>query len=219
VELIEQNSTGKLWWFKNSLVNANTFIFSLNSDPETLFVVDPGSESKETYSNNRLLFDVKFIILLTHGHFDHVIGVNEFNGRSTSVFLHPFEEKHLIRNNFYMKALKLPFEAPDFEWKSTEELKEINSSISVLECPGHTEGSVMYQVGDWLFTGDSVLSKSLIAPTVRGNDSQRQLESVKSIFLEISRQTMILPGHGKPMRLNEMLKVNLELFDLIEKGR
>jgi hydroxyacylglutathione hydrolase len=219
VELIEQNSTGKLWWFKNSLVNANTFIFSLNSDPETFFVVDPGSESKETYSNNQLLFDVRFIVLLTHGHFDHVIGVNEFNGRSTAIFMHPFEEKHLIRNNFYMKALKLPFEAPDFEWKSIEELKEFNSSISVLKCPGHTDGSVMYQVGDWLFTGDSVLSKSLIAPTVRGNDSKRQLESVKSIFLEISRQTMILPGHGKPMRLNEMLKVNLELFDLIEKGR
>ena len=219
MELIEQNSTGKLWWFKNSLVNANTFILSLNSDPETFFVVDPGSDSKEIYSKNQPLFDVKFIVLLTHGHFDHVIGVNEFSGRSSAIFMHPLEEKHLTRNNFYMKALKLPFEAPNFEWKSIEALKELNLSISVLKCPGHTDGSVMYQVGDWLFTGDSVLSKSLIAPTVRGNDSQRQLESVKSIFDEISRQTMILPGHGKPMRLKEMLKVNLELFDLIEKGR
>lgn len=218
MKLIEENTTGKLWSYENGLVNSNSFIFTLKTSPNTFYVIDPGSESKEIYKTANLPEDAKYVVLLTHGHFDHVIGVNEFDSETTTIYMHPLEEKHLSRNNFYLKALKLPFEVPIFTWRPIEEFEEQQSSVRVLRCPGHTSGSLMFQVDDWIFTGDSVLSRSLIAPTVRGSDSQIQLESVKTILDGVCRKTLILPGHGKPMRLDEMLKVNLELFHLIEAG-
>ncbi len=218
MELISEDSFATLWVIRNQLVNSNTFFVQLHTFPDLMIIIDPGSDSFRIFESGIVSKDTEYIILLTHGHFDHVAGVQYFLSQKNTVFVSEKDAQHLKRNNFYLKALKHNYEIPEFSWLNFENFNEKIYGISIYSCPGHTRGSVMFHLNNWLFTGDSVLSNSISAPTVKGNDLQKQFEGVKGVLSTIGLSTYIHPGHGKSMVLRDMILVNSELRQLINGG-
>lgn len=218
MKLIYQDAEISVWKITNSLVKSNTYILEVMSQKDYLIVIDPGSNISEVFKELPHLFSRKLRILLTHGHFDHIVGIEQILNDTSEIFLHKDDVVHINRNNFYLKALAHDYVIPKFPWKHIDEFDSASFGISVLRCPGHTLGSVMYMIRNLVFTGDSLLANSIIAPTVRGNDPHQQMESLQSLLGQFKNETLFCPGHGAPLTFEELILVNSEFSELVRTG-
>jgi hydroxyacylglutathione hydrolase len=218
MKLIYQDSKINVWQIINSLVKSNTYVLDLIEQENYLVVIDPGSNVSELFHEIPEFASRKFSILLTHGHFDHVAGIGHFLDYSSEIFLHKDDAVHINRNNFYLKALDHDYFIPHFSWKHIDEFDSSLFGISVLFCPGHTAGSLVYKFNNLVFTGDSLLANSIIAPTVKGNNPKQQINSIQSLLGQFKNETFFLPGHGSPLTFERLLKVNSEFSELVRTG-
>jgi hydroxyacylglutathione hydrolase len=218
MKLIFEDVKTNVWQITNSLVKSNTYLLEVVAQENCLIVIDPGSNVGEIFQEMPEFASKKFFILLTHGHFDHVAGIGHFLSYASEIYLHKEDAMHINRNNFYLKALDHDYFIPKFPWKNIDEFDSAPFGISVMPCPGHTLGSVIYMINSLVFTGDSLLANSIIAPTVKGNNPKQQIDSIKSLLGQFKNETMFFPGHGSPLTFKEMLLVNSELSQLVQTG-
>ncbi len=218
MKLIYRDSKTNVWQIDNSLVKSNTYVLEVVAQENYLVVIDPGSNVGEMFHEYPQFTSRKFCILLTHGHFDHVAGIEYFLEYSSEIYLHKDDAVHINRNNFYLRALDHDYFIPKFPWKHIDEFDSTLFGLSVMLCPGHTLGSVIYKINDLVFTGDSILANSIIAPTVKGNNPEQQINSIQSLLVQFNSETLFLPGHGSPLTFEQLLMVNSEFSALVRTG-
>ena len=157
--------------------------------------------------NEDILADVKKLklnviyILLTHGHFDHVLGVNKMKQElKAEVGLHKNDE--VLTNNineFGNIFIGLPEqEIPqiDFNVNDGDILNFGNGKIEVIYTPGHTEGGVCYKIGDKLFCGDTMFRGSYGRTDLFGGNFKKINDSIKNVLFKLNDNIKIYPGHG-----------------------
>jgi glyoxylase-like metal-dependent hydrolase (beta-lactamase superfamily II) len=218
MKLIFEDVNTNVWQITNSLVKSNTFVLEVIAQENYLVVIDPGSNVGEMFDEMPHFASKKFCILLTHGHFDHVVGIGYFLSHASEIYLHKDDAVHINRNNFYLKALEHDYTIPQFSWKHIDDFDSALFGISVMLCPGHTEGSVVYIINNLVLTGDSLLANSIIAPTVKGNNPKQQVDSIKNLLGQFKNATLFLPGHGPALTFEELLSVNSEFSQLVQTG-
>jgi len=177
----------------------NTYIINKNKDA---FVIDPGSNFKELeeYIKTKEL-NINGI-LLTHGHFDHIVSLNDFvETYKCKVYIHEKERDFLFDPNLnlsgttYQKMVVKNKECIE-TFDETFKLKLGYDNITVLHTPGHTRGSVCYKYKGYLFSGDT-LFKGTVGRTDLPTSSKGDLhQSLKKIVSKCSDNTIIYPGHG-----------------------
>ena len=120
-------------------------------------VIDPGDEPERI----RKAADGRTIaaILLTHGHFDHIGAVRALMTPETELVVHAQDAPMLFNPQENASLLMgAPVTAPEAT-KLVHEGDTVMAAgltFTVLHTPGHTAGSVCYQIGDKLFTGDTL---------------------------------------------------------------
>ena len=153
-------------------------------------VIDPGYEA-ETILKKAEQEGLKIrAILLTHGHFDHVGAVEEIARKADcKVYLHE-------------KELSLPPFLTAGTLYYTDFYSDVGSILNVgalrfriLETPGHTMGSVCLQLGDVIFTGDTLFAGSC-GRTDLGGSMSLILQSLKA-FAQLPGDYTLCPGHGE----------------------
>lgn len=189
-----------------------------DTQTDECFIVDPGTYDA---SLKKLLQSVKEgklrYILLTHGHFDHIMGVfdvqKNYGGK---IVIHEKdadcfvdEEKSLISN--FGSGAKLPKKA-DILVKDGDTLPFADGAIEVMHTPGHTEGSVCYLIGDKIFSGDTLFYGSVGRTDFKSGSFEEIIKSVKRIAsLEGDRK--VYPGHNMLTTLDNERKHNVYLKD------
>ncbi|MEA4965995.1 MAG: MBL fold metallo-hydrolase [Oscillospiraceae bacterium] len=142
------------------------------------------------------------MILLTHGHFDHVGAVRSL--------------AEALRLPVYLceKDLSLPPEltcgAPLFYTNEYQEGDTVSLDalrFQVLETPGHTPGSVCLQCGDVLFTGDTLFAGSCGRTDFSGGSWDDMLRSLCRLAA-LPGDFTVLPGHGPASTLEEERRHN-----------
>ena len=86
-----------------------------------------------------------------------------------------------------------------------------DESVEFLDCPGHTPGSVVVRVGEYLFTGDSIYADCLNAVKLPEQDDAVLNESILRILDKLLGSARIFPGHGRNIRGQDLLTENVEL--------
>ena len=90
-----------------------------------------------------------------------------------------------------------------------ESLQLAGFEIKVLHTPGHTPGSVCYQIGDCLFTGDTLFADSVGAEFPPYGNLQTEIDSIRRELFSLSKDYLCYPGHGESTSLFNERKSNM----------
>ena len=172
-----------------------------------LAVVDPGDDADSIIravleSGARLRH-----ILLTHAHHDHVGAVAALCRRFGLVCDIHKDDARLLRHApmyallFAHKQIEAPTPLRLFQDQPDLQLGE--RSIQVIHTPGHTFGSVCYDFGGFVFTGDTLLYQCVGRTDLPGSDAKTLAASVSRLVDRLPGDTVIFPGHGRQWTLSE----------------
>lgn len=143
-------------------------------------------------------------ILLTHGHFDHVSGIDSYKSNpdlspDIKVYMHKDDLNQLKNINAYLSFFGIPdISEPkiDVFVEEGDIIKLGNLEIKVLYTPGHTQGGVCYLVDGCLFSGDTIFRECVGRCDLEGGDFQQIVESIENKIFTLPDKTTIYPGHG-----------------------
>ena len=189
----------------------NTYIITDEESGETA-VVDP-SLAEESLVEKLKDKNVKYI-LITHGHFDHICGVNLVKEKTgAKIVAHKDEEDMLIdsgknefrANNGYDME---PVIADIFVEDGTE-LDFGGKKITVLHTPGHTKGGVCYLFKEdgVMFSGDTLFRLTAGRTDLYGGNARQELMSLAKIG-GLEGDYKVYPGHDAPTTLDFERKFN-----------
>ena len=180
-----------------------------NSNSKTCAVIDPGYEPERVLEQAGKLGLSVDAVLLTHGHFDHVGGV-EAIVKSTGCKLWMRESDYTQRKNPHNDFL-YPIHDCDFtEVSFCEEGEQISAgglTFTVMETPGHTWGSVCYVCENAIFSGDTLFAGSCGRTDLPGGDWQTIMLSLERLA-ELEKDYTIYPGHGEVTTLEQEKRYN-----------
>lgn len=198
--------------FINQLMTSNCYVV-YDDVTKRCIVIDPGSKesSKEIafIKSNDLALD---FIIITHEHTDHNWGVNALNDY--------FKNAKLICSDICRKNVKntnsayflFYYDDPDYVYdiKPADIIIDQNhlsiswnkGIINFIITPGHSAGSICIRIGEMLFTGDTIMPYK---PYFSGRDSSEEdwKISIETINKNLPPTTMIYPGHGDVLSLEE----------------
>lgn len=142
---------------------------------------------------------VKYI-LLTHGHFDHILGLNSLK-KSLNAPAVICKDDLVISDNIneFTRLFGLPDSVPpkyDMYIKDGDEILLGSYKIKVIHTPGHTEGGVCYLVDGKLFSGDTLFRGSVGRTDLFGGNFGKLSDSIKNKLFKLDDKTEVFPGHG-----------------------
>jgi len=161
-----------------------TNCYVLLSKNEAL-VIDPGGGLKEILKEiEKKKSKLKYIIL-THGHWDHLLAAPKLKKETGAKILTHEGEKDFIK-----------FKVDKF-LKEGEEIKIGEISLEIIHTPGHTKGSICLLGDGLIFTGDTIFKDGYGRTDLAGG-SQKDLEnSLKKLSKILKSGMKIYPGHGE----------------------
>lgn len=206
----------KVYRFIFNSFQENTYI--LVDDTKTCAIVDPGNSSDD--ENNRIKSFIAEnglnpkMILLTHGHFDHICGVNFLMDTfGLPLYAHPAAQKMINSAPEYAQGFDFDISKPpviDYHLSDNETIGIGNALFQVTHLPGHSEGSVIFYneknkiaiVGDVLFNG------SIGRTDLPGGDLDDLLNGIHKKLLTLPEDTQVFPGHGPETTIGVETKTN-----------
>lgn len=175
-------------------------------DEETMeaLMIDPGSSELVTKVRDLIGTGLRFNeIIATHGHIDHVAGVKELRKVTSAKFsLHKLDVEILDVSLDWGWELGLDVKfddvRPDNLYDGGEVIRLGRYEIEVIHTPGHTPGSVVFNVPALkiAFTGDTLFHGSVGRTDLMGGSWQALKESIKKLVVRLDSSTIIYPGHG-----------------------
>ena len=183
--------------FINQRTNGNSYVVSCG---EECCIVDPGgfdmTESLNYIKENGL--NLKGI-LLTHGHYDHIIGIPEIlEYKNVPVYISERDYDFLFDSSLSLSIwLDLDFKlSEDAEVIKLREDDEI-FGLKIIETPGHTHGGICYynEENKILISGDTIFKMNYgrtDLPTGNMGDMKKSI----SKLMELPGDVIVYPGHG-----------------------
>lgn len=150
--------------------------------------------------------------LVTHGHIDHVGGIDGIAGPTVTAYLHPADLTMARHPGEQLRALLGPdvarqfaeglgsevVSAPFTELADGEILNLAGLVFDVLFTPGHSPGHCCFHLASdgVLFSGDQLFQGSIGRTDLPGGDYGTLMRSMRDQILPLPEATRILPGHG-----------------------
>ena len=185
---------------------ANTYLIVHQNDA---LVVDPAITSGAILEAIRAEDAAPVGILLTHGHFDHILSMDSLRAAyPMTVSIHEDDEDFLSdgkKNAFSLFFHReRSFGRADRTLKDGDRIPLGNTYVRVLHTPGHTPGSVCFLCGDSLLTGDTLFADTYGRCDLWGGSEEQMSASLASLHA-LDPKLTIYPGHGRSESLGNAL--------------
>lgn len=221
------DSEWTVYRFPFELVNSNMFFIPSG---DTGIVVDP-NEDEELLGVFEKCGTKQVVIVLTHEHYDHTIGVTWLQSKiKTKLFCHQAcaasittekgnDPKTLAilltirdaadggnrRDEFMTTAKRYVLQA-DVTFDGIFDLNVGDITLKCIPAPGHSQGSAIYIFGEKnVITGDSLIQDTPTILKLPGSDKMAFKHITKPFLESLDKDCMIFPGHGDPFKMKDAM--------------
>ena len=157
-----------------------TYIVASAKGREAL-IIDPVLENVETYIKLLKEFDLKLVkVIDTHIHADHVTGASKLNKETDCTTI---------------MGEHTPSEAVQIKVKNDEIIKVDNLKVKAIYTPGHTPDSYSFIMGNYLFSGDTLLINGTGRTDFQNGSAKDSYESIFNKLLKLPEETLLYPAH------------------------
>ena len=190
-------------------------------------VIDPGMpdvsvQLTELLRKHRLQ---PVAVIATHGHLDHTFSIRAIaDGYQIPTYIHtqdrPFlshpEDLHGPEFVATMSGMSFSEPADVRELRNGEVVEMVGLSFRVIHAPGHTQGSLMFEVAnEILISGDVLFAGSIGRTDLPTGSAQEMEQTLRKKVLPLSDHLRVLPGHGPETTVAQEKKTNPYLKSLV----
>ena len=191
----------------------NIYVYSCEATNEGV-IIDPGHNFEETkkYVKENEIKITK--ILLTHGHYDHLLHAREAaDFYNASLCCHKNEKEMLIDPsiNFSNRVFRTPVSFfPDMLLEEGDEVRVGKGMLKVLHTPGHTPGCICFydEASSKIFTGDTLFLESIGRTDFPKSSTEAIIKNIKEKLFTLPECVEAYPGHGEKTSIGHEIKHN-----------
>ncbi len=194
----------------------NCYCVRENDDQKDCFIIDPGlnPESLIRFLNVNELRPVS--IVLTHGHVDHIAGVESIREYwpEVQVTIHEDDAEMLTNpgmNLSVMSGTMVQMRPAEIQLKTAEQYYQVlGVRFQLFHTPGHTPGGIcLYSAKDQVvFVGDTLFAGSIGRTDFPDGSYEQLIQMIKEKLLILPEQTLVCPGHGPETTIRQEKKFN-----------
>ena len=197
-------------------IGTNTYLVRVSPDATEAVVVDPSGDAATIQAALDTLGARCAAILVTHGHFDHIVSLADLAAQTEAPVYAPAGERILIEEPgaFTPPGITVPPSRPDVWLDGGETVDVAGISFAVTRVPGHSPGHLAYFADGDLFAGDVLFAGSVGRTDLPGGDWSVLQASIESLVDTYPPETVVHPGHGPETTLAAELARNPFLAEL-----
>lgn len=184
----------KIYSHLNAGSFSNTYLISNEATGEAI-IIDPAKISEKLINqiedNNLKLV----ALLVTHNHGSHVSGIK--------TLLKIYSPK------IYGADYEIAGENTNVI-TSDGTLRLAGLIVKYMTLPGHTSDSMIYQIGNAIFTGDSI-SAGKLGNTNSSYSSHLLRRNINDKIFSQQENTVLFPGHGPPTSVGAEIRYNIDM--------
>ena len=175
--------------------------FLMNQETKELLIVDPGDMPEKITAMVEAMQAAPTAILLTHGHFDHILAADEIRKKyKIPVYASKKEEKLLLTPYMNLSqdyGMTDVLEADVF-LTDDQTFEAAGFTVQMIATPGHTSGSCCYYFAEEeiLVSGDMLFCGSVGRTDFPTGSMGEITASLHKLLEMLPDQTAVLPGHG-----------------------
>jgi hydroxyacylglutathione hydrolase len=196
-------------------IGTNCYLVRRPEAPEAV-VVDPSGEASEIRLELARRGARCAAILVTHGHWDHLVGVADL-AEGTGAAVHMADDERALLehvNEYVPPGIHLRAYTPEVPLEGDETLELAGITWETLRVPGHSPAHLAYGAEGALFSGDVVFAGSVGRTDLPGGDWDVLLASIRTLVDRFPPETVVYSGHGPPTTLGHEVATNPFLAEL-----
>lgn len=178
-------------------------------------LVDPGGEAQRLRQEVAALGVTVKEIWLTHGHLDHVGAASELAAFYRVPLVGPHRDDEPLLANLPRQCQMFGVESisplvPD-RWLADGDTLSVGTlSFSVLHCPGHSPGHVVFwnKAAKFMLMGDVLFNGGIGRTDLPGGDSTTLMRSIHHQLMPLADDIAFMPGHGPMSTLGHERRTN-----------
>jgi glyoxylase-like metal-dependent hydrolase (beta-lactamase superfamily II) len=166
-------------------------------------------------------------VIATHGHLDHTFSIQPIaDGYDIPIYIHSEDRAYLsapeklLGAEFAATVAEMNFVEPSQvrELRNNDVIDLVGLSFRAIHAPGHTRGSLMFEVSDQVLVSGDVLFAGSIGRTDLPTGSDKEMEeTLRKKVIPLSDHLEVLPGHGPRTSMAREKKSNPYLTSLAGK--
>lgn len=141
-------------------------------------------------------------LLLTHGHWDHILDAHLFSEKGIKLMGHEADkvlfEKPEVMATFSIPGINFNGFSVDHWLKENEALNVAGIEMKVLEVPGHCPGSLLFYLEQesLAFVGDAIFCRGIGRCDLPGGNFETLKNSILKNIYSLPNETTLYSGHG-----------------------
>ena len=192
-------------------LQTNCYIIQSESDG---IIIDPGDEPERILRFVKDLDITPRLIVATHAHFDHVLGVERIRKELHRPFAINEEDREILESMQARVRQFMGFSVPrppkvDQFLVDGQSITLEQDTVKVLHTPGHSPGSISLAGEGFVLTGDALFNQSIGRTDLPGGNLETLIRSITDRLFRLNDDTIVYPGHGPETSIGDEKLANL----------